>query len=218
MTGLLDRAAGYFLAPAGTKPAAGASLPPTTRAVVIGTHQDAPPIAAALALTLRAAVRAPAALVAVWRAEGNGDGPLAVGAATPSASRLAARLTRRGHLAAARGRLAWLDLPTDPETTALGLRRAQAAVDVPAVTALAGPRPEALEELIEEHDLAVVAADPDTPLARAALACLGDRCVSALACRPLARGVPRALALAGLLTPRLDPPLTLASPHGVCRR
>jgi hypothetical protein len=215
MTDLLDRAAGYFLAPAGSKPAAAvAGLPATTRAVVIGSLQDAPPLAAALALTLRAAVRARAALVAVWRAEGCGDGPRAAGAATPAASRLAARLTRRGLPAVARGRLAWLDLPTDPAATASGLRRAEAAFDGPLVTALAGPRPDPLEDLIEEHDLALVAAVPDTPLARAALAGLGDRCVSALACRPLSRGLPRALAVAGLVAPRLDPPLTTATLEG----
>ena len=85
------------------------------------------------------------------------------------------------------------------------------AVDGPVVTALAGPRPPALEALIDEHDLVLVASDPDTPLACAALTGLAPRCVSALACRPLQRAVPRALALAGITAPRLDPPLTVTT-------
>ena len=70
MTGPLDRAAAFVLAPGGR-----GSVAPTAvgRAVVVGTDQAARPLAAALALTLRAADRAPAALVAVWRAAAPGS-------------------------------------------------------------------------------------------------------------------------------------------------
>jgi hypothetical protein len=213
VTGLLDRAAGLFLAPATPEaPPVSATVPAAARAVVVGTPQDAPPLAAALALTLRAADRAPAALVAVWQPVRDDVEPVARAAATPSASGLATRLARRDLPATARGRLAWLNLPPEPAAAETALRRAAATVDGPLVTALAGPRPPELEPLIEEHDLVLVAADPSTTLAQAALAALADRCVSALACRPLPRGLPRGLALAGLVAPRLEPPLR-AAPH-----
>jgi hypothetical protein len=177
---------------------------------VLGAPHDAPPLAAGIALTLRAADRVPTALVTVWQAENGGD-PVARAAAVPSASRLATRLVRRELPAAARGRLAWLALPAEPAAAETALRRAAASVDGPVVTALAGPRPHALERLVDEHDIVIVAADPTTALARAAVNAFSDRCVSAVACRPLARGLPRALALAGLTAPRLDPPLRTES-------
>jgi hypothetical protein len=55
-----------------------------------------------------------------------------------------------------------------------------------------------LDGLVAEHDLAVVAASPESALARAALARLADHGIAASACAPLARGVARRLALAGL--------------------
>jgi hypothetical protein len=200
MSGPLGRAAAFLLvAPEASGRSAVAAVPAAARAVVLGTPQDAPPLAAAVALTLRA--RGSAGLVAVWRTEGAAAA--ARGASVPSAVRLAARLSRRRLAATARGRLAWLPLDADPESASGAVRRAAAVVDGPLVTALAGPRPPALEALIEEHDLAIVAADPATPLARTALAALSTRCVSAVACAPLPRGPARALALAGLSAPRL---------------
>jgi hypothetical protein len=109
--------------------------------------------------------------------------------------------------AVARGRLVWLRLPADPVAAEVALRRAAAAVDAPLVTALGGGRPSSLDLLVAEHDLVVVAADPVTPLARAALDRLSHRCVAAIACRPLPRGPARSMALAGLKAPRLEPPL-----------
>jgi hypothetical protein len=214
VTGLLERAAEFFLVPASDKASpATVTVPAAARAVVVGAPQDAPPLAAALALTLRAADRAPAALVAVWRPADDGES-VGRGAATPGAARLATRLGRRDLAATARGRLAWLSLPVEPAAAETAVRRAAATVDGPVVTALAGPRPPELEPLIDEHDLVVIAADPATTLADAALAALAERCVSAIACRPLPRGLPRALALAGLAAPRLEPPLRAARTEG----
>jgi hypothetical protein len=207
ITGLRDRAAAFFVAPA--RPATErltAVVPAETRAVVLGASRDAAPLAAAVALTLRAAERSPTALVATWHGRG-GDDLISRGAATRSASQLAARLSGRDLPAVARGRLAWLPLPDDPAAAAEALRRATAAVHGPVVTALAGPRPAALDRLVEAHDLVVVAAEPGTALAEAALAALGGQCVSVVVCRPLPRGLSRALAVAGLTAPRLDPPL-----------
>jgi hypothetical protein len=202
MSGVLQRAVGFFLAPpvAAERPEP-ATLPPAARAVVLGQAADATALAAALALSLRAAAGASTALVAVWAPEARTERA----AATRAASRLAARLSAHEFAAAARGRLAWLALAPDSVAAAAAVRRASAIVDAPLVTALTGARPAELDDLVVEHDLAIVAADPGSPLARAALARLADRGVAATACSPLGRGVARRLALAGLAARRLDP-------------
>jgi hypothetical protein len=201
VSGVLERAAGFFLAPAATQRPEAATLPPAVRAVVLGTAADATPLAAALALSLRATAHAPA-VVAVWE-PGAGD-ETARAAASRAASRLAARLSAHDLPATARGRLAWLALPPEPAAAVAAVRRASAIVEGPLVSALTGARPAGLEDLVAEHDLAIVAAAPGSPLARAALAGLADRGVAGTACAPLGRGLPRRLALAGLAGPRLD--------------
>jgi len=190
MSGRLERAAAFFVAPATPSASAEALVtPPAARAVVLGAPADVVALAAAVALSL-----GPPGAVALW----NADRAPAAGLATRAAARLAARLAARDLPATARGRLAWLALPADAAEAAAAVRRASAAVDGPLVTALAGARPPALEDLVAEHDLAIVAADPAGPLARAALARLAARGIDARACRPLRRGLPRTIALAGL--------------------
>jgi hypothetical protein len=205
----LERAAAWFITPppAAARPAA-AEFPPAARVVVLGAPPDVAPLAAAVALALRA----PASLVALWRA----DRSTARGTATRAAARLAAQLAAQDLPAVSRGRLAWLALPDDPSDAAVAVRQASAVVDGSLVTGLAGARPPELEELVAEHDLAIVAADPEAPLARAALAGLDARGIDAVACLPPRRGLPRRLALAGLVAPRLPPPFgTAAGPtHG----
>ena len=125
-------------------------------------------------------------------------------AASRAAARLAARLCAHDLPATARGRLARLSLAADPAAAAAAVRCASAIVDGPLVTALTGARPPELDDLVAEHDLAVVAADPGSPLARAALASLAAHGIAATACAPLGRGVQRKLAIAGLAAPRLD--------------
>ena len=198
MSGVLQRATGLFLAPAPAERAGAAALPPAARVVVLGAAEEAVPLAAALALSPRAG--APA-LVAVW---GGADERACRDVASRGAARLAARLAAHGLPAHARGRLAWLALPGDPGAAAAAVRRASAIVEGPLVSALAGARPVELDALVAEHDVAIVAADPDSPLARAALARLAEAGVPASARPPLARGVRRTLALAGLTAPRLD--------------
>jgi hypothetical protein len=199
LSGLLDRAADFFLAPPerSDEPIA---LPPAVRAVVLGSAADAPALAAAVALSLRAGHHAPAAAVACWGA-GREMRPTA---ATRQAARLAASLTTHELPATPRGRLAWLALPLGPTEAAEAVRHASTLIDGPLVTALGGARPLELEALVAEHDLAVVAARPDTTLARVALARLAVRGITASACTPPRRGLPRALAIAGLATARLD--------------
>ena len=209
MSGGLARAAAFFVAPAAAADTgATGTVPVAARVVVLGAPPDAAPLAAAIALALRAADRAPAALVALWSARGT----IAHGAAMPAAARLAASLARRELPAVARGRLAWLPLEREPLAAADAVRRAAALVDGPLVTAIAGARPAELEELVAEHDLAIVAVEPETALARAALATLAARGIDARACRPPRRGIPRALALGGVVAPRFDPAV-LAGPR-----
>jgi hypothetical protein len=195
----LERGTAWFITPT---PAAGrqavAPFPPAARVVVLGTPPDVAPLAAAVALALRA----PSGLVALWRA----DRSIVRGAATRAAARLVTQLAARDLPAVSRGRLAWLSLPDHPSDAAGAVRHASAIVDGSLVTGLAGARPPELEALVAEHDLAVVAADADTPLARAALAGLTARGIDAVACPPPRRGLPRRLALAGLAAPRLAPP------------
>jgi hypothetical protein len=194
---VLHRAAGFFLAPAAAPQAETLSLSPAMRAVVLGAAREAAPLAAAVALSLRA----PAALAAVWE---PGAPDVRPSAATRAAARLAARLAAHGLPAVARGRLAWLALADGAEAAAAAVRRASAIVEGPLVTALTGARPPVLDDLVAEHDLAVVAADPASPLAHAALAALAGRGVAAEACAPLGRGLPRRLALAGVAAPRIE--------------
>jgi hypothetical protein len=182
-----SRLGAFFVTPAApaAAPAEALAVPPAARAVVLGAPGDVVALAAATALALR-----PPGLVAVWGA----DRVPAAGVATRAAARLAARVPP----AVARGRLAWLALPGDAVEAAATIRHASSLVAGPLVTALAGARPPALEDLIAEHDLAIVAADPESPLARAALARLHARGIDARACRPPRRGLPRTIALAGL--------------------
>lgn len=203
MSGRLARTAAWFIAPPETTArVAAAPVPPAARVVVLGAREDVVAVAAAVTLALRA----PSGLVAVW----HGERAPVRGLATRAAARLAARIDARELPAVARGRLAWLALPADPDEAATTVRRASAVVDGPLVTALAGARPPALEALVGEHDLAIVAADPAAALARAALAGLAARGINAVAWPPLRRGLARRLAVAGLGGPRLQPPLGTA--------
>jgi hypothetical protein len=169
MSGLLERAASVFVEPRPRADAPSrAEAPPrfASRALVLGAAADAVPVAAALAGGLRE--RAAGAVLIVWPAA---DPPRpALG--TPAAARLVAGLQLRGLEAVARGRLAWLGLRGADLALA---RRALAAVDVPVVVAITGPRSAATDDLLPEQDqiVLVVPTDEDqrlTDLARSGLA------------------------------------------------
>src|SRR3954469_22564980 len=66
MTGLLARAASLVVEPRTPTDAPPATAPAASRALVLGSPATAPPVAAALAGSLRAQDRAPAALLCVW--------------------------------------------------------------------------------------------------------------------------------------------------------
>ena len=163
------------------------------RAAVLGRPAQAVPSAAALACSLRVAHRAPAAVVATWTPGARAPVPRGPGA--PGASRFAARLSARGLAATAHGILVWLPLSDHVVAASVAVRRASAALDVPLVVALAGPRCDVVEALLREQDLVIVVAeDPGSPLARLAV---GGCSVPATARTP-AHGARRVLAMAGL--------------------
>jgi hypothetical protein len=164
------------------------------RAAVLGRAVDAVPAAAALACALRAAHGSSAAVVATWL-PGDARGPAPRGPGAPGAARVAARLAARGLAATAHGRLAWLPLSDHVVAASVAARRASAALDVPLVVALAGPRCDIVEGLLSEQDLVVVVTvDPEAPLARLAV----SGCTRPAEARKPPRGVRRMLALAGL--------------------
>ncbi|MGZ8633516.1 MAG: hypothetical protein ACXWZZ_06630 [Solirubrobacteraceae bacterium] len=197
MSGLLERAASAF------GPPAVALDPPhvAPRAVVLGRPDDAEPVAAALAGGLREQHRAAGALLAVWPS----PAPPRAALGTPTASRLAARLQARGLDAVARGRLAWLALGLDDLALAA---RAVAAVDVPTVIAITGPRTPATDVLLGDLELIVlvVAADAEPGLEALTLAGL-QRCAAPVVVqRPLAGPGARPAAMAGWGRLRMEVP------------
>jgi hypothetical protein len=178
---------------------------PLSRLAVLGAPPAVPALGAAVALACRARARVPAALVALWRASGDdGPAPGPSGPALPGAAALAARLSRRELPVGARGRLTWLLLPASPAAAVPMLRQAEAAAgDLPVVLALARPREAAIDAVLAERELLVVAATPDSPLARAAVADAAPLHIPIRACPPLPAGAARFAALAGLRGPRL---------------
>lgn len=195
MTGLLARAAATFVEPAG----AGAvpvvtALPRSARTLVLGRPAEALPFAAALAGELRVRERAGAALLVGWPCEPPRPAP----AARP-ARQLAVRLESRGLEAVARGRVAWLALSGPSVGAAAAALRAEAVTAGPTVMAVAGPRCEALDALLDESDLVVVVLplDADPALAELAIASLAACRAPVIACPPLSGTTARLLALAG---------------------
>jgi hypothetical protein len=185
-------------------PAAGEA--PLTRLAVLGPPAAVPALAAAVALTWRARAGVPSALVALWRASAaHGVPPGASGPVLPGAAAFAARLTRRDLPVTARGRLTWLALPATCDDALPMLRHAEAAAgDLPVVLALARPREPAVDALLAERELLVVAADPGSALAEAAATDVAALRAPVRARRPVPPGAARLAALAGLRAPRLD--------------
>jgi hypothetical protein len=189
MSGLLERAASVFVEP---PPVPAAPHRFASRALVLGAAPDAIPVAAALAGGLRERARTAGAVLIAWpTAE-----PPRPALGTPAAARLVAGLQARGVAAVARGRLAWVAL--DRPDVALA-RRALAAVDVPAVVAVAGPRSPATDELLSEQDqiVLVVPTDGDPRLTELARTGLAEYDVPLTIRGPLTAPGTRTTALAG---------------------
>lgn len=171
------------------------------RALVFGRPEEAVPVAAALAGGLREQHRAAGALLVAWP---SATPPRAV-LGTPAASRLAARLQVRGLAAVARGRLAWLALRPEELTLAA---RAAAAVDVPVVVALTGPRTASTDALLTEQDLVVLVVAPgaEPGLELLALAGVTGCAAPVVVQRPLDTPGARPAAMAGWGRLRLEVP------------
>jgi len=190
VSGLVERAASAFVAPVPEDVVGPPRFAP--RALVLGSARDAVPVAAALAGGLRAGERPGGAVLVTWPAE---EAPRpALG--TPAAARVVAGLRARGLEAVARGRLAWLALGHDDLALA---RRALAAVDVPAVVAITGPRSTATDELLADQDqvVLVVPEEVDPNLAELARNGLAEYDIPLTVRGPLAAPGARAAALAG---------------------
>lgn len=183
MSALLERAASG----AGADP-----LHFAPRALVFGRPGEAVPVAAALAGGLREQERAAGALLVAWPF----TAPPRAALGTPAASRLAGRLQARSLDAVARGRLAWLALRSDELALAW---RAAAAVDVPVVIAVTGPRTAATDALLPEQDLVVLVLGPgaEAGLEALALAGLADCAAPVVVLRPLDSPGARPAAMAG---------------------
>jgi hypothetical protein len=195
MSALLERAATAL------SPAASAAPRFAPRALVFGRPGDAVPVAAALAGGLREQDHAAGALLVTWPSDAAPRAALG----TPAASRLVGRLRARGLEAVARGRLAWLALGAHELSLAV---RAAAAVDVPAVIAVTGPRSAATDDLLPEQDLVVLVVGPDAEPGLEALALAGlQGCAAPVVVRrPLDAPGARPAAMAGWGRLRLEPP------------
>lgn len=167
---------------------------------VLSSAADAQPVGAAIGLALASRRRAPVVAVCVWIA-GLPAGRAWRAPATPAARRLATTLAARGHETRAAGRLTVVRLPPDPDEAVAHARRAAAAASfAPSVLALGGPRVAAFDELLDDHDLIVVAtaAGTDPALARLALAGLVSAPGRACICEVPPAHPARALAGAGV--------------------
>lgn len=174
--------------------------PRTPAAVaVLAPARDATATGAALGIALARRHRAPAVAVCV-RADHPAAWPAWRAPAVPAAHRMTRRLRARGHDARAAGRLAIVRLPVTDDDAASVRRVLAAAAGAPAVLALGGVRRAAIDVLLGEQDLVVVAArsDADPLLARLALAGLAGG-ARACACEVPAAHPGRALAMAGFL-------------------
>lgn len=214
MSGLLRRAAGFFVAPgeqgAGAPHGAGSDSAPSAAvglglAVLCGPR-DTVVVGAAVGLLLARSRRARCVVVAEWT--GRPSGPRAGDfLSTRAARRLGASLAARDLEVCVRGRVVRVLLPVDEASAAAAARRALAAAGgAPSVLVLGGPRDRAFEPLLLEQDHVVVATAPDTDPEVVALATSGlpDQLGSVGACQPACTIPARALARAGLLaTPAL---------------
>lgn len=207
MSDVLTRVRGFFLAPAPAPLSRAAEWPVASEAralvsvAVLGAAPDVRVAGAVLALVLARRAGFSHALVAGageaaprgWRAP-----------PAPSAARAAGVLRDRGHDAIASGRLVRLRLAGDTLGAATELGRAWAALQAPAVVAVATRRDEAIDRMlaIQDRIVHVRAADEDPALTLLALSGLGALGPPVAGFGGAVRGPARLLAIAGLAVPR----------------
>jgi hypothetical protein len=206
MPELLARLSSVFVEPAPRRvgrPAPASRLVPEV--ALLCPPEDAAALGSAVALSLARRAKAPIALLLLWRP----GWPSASALGAPSGRRgraLAASLRSRGLGATASGRLVRVELSDDPDAAVAAAARATAATDAPAAFACAGPRTDALDELLRNQDLVLLAAaEPEGPLVELALDRIAELGAPVAAIRAGLPPVSRALALAGLTPPTSMP-------------
>jgi hypothetical protein len=203
MSDLLARLAALFVEPAPSRPVHRLSVAAPAPCVgVLASARHAPGVAATVALALARCGRANHAVLCTWPAS-NSPRPTIAGPAHPGARRLRRNLHARGVDAAATGRLVRVALPAEPEQAVATAERAVGAASAPAVVAIAGPRPDALDDFLLRQDAIVVAADPDadSPVVDLAVAALANRHPAVASCAVPLGPVSRVLACAGVAAP-----------------
>lgn len=146
--------------------------------VVLCSPLDAVALGSSVALATARRGRSSIGIVALWR-PGTSVGRGPTGLAVRRARRLERSLQARDVRARAAGRLVRVELPAEPEAAIASAARAEAATDAPMVVVVAGPRDAAIDRLLAEYDLLLLAAseggDPVVGLARDSLSRLGPR-------------------------------------------
>lgn len=212
MNELLARVWSLFVTPAPTQRARPlVRFVPAPTIALLCSPVDALPAGALLALALARARNAGTALLALWQ-PGEAAVPAWSAPALRGARRVVAALAVHDLDAEAGGRLVRLCLPEEPEAAFAVATRAAAVSAVPTVTALAGPRTPALDQLLVSQDLVVVAHRPDADPALPELACQGlaSLRVPCVACPVAAGAGGRALAAAGIATGAARPAFAAA--------
>jgi hypothetical protein len=182
VSGLLERAAGFLVAPA--THVTRAEVRHAARAAVLGAGADAIAVGAGVALQLRRSGDTPAGCVAIWDPAAAEFAP--VGMATLAARRLADRLGAHGFEASPRGRLAWVALPAEAGAAAAAWERLAGRIDAPAVLVLGGPRDRAIDAALTEVDVAVLVAPAGADAALVELAAATLPVARVEVARPLA--------------------------------
>lgn len=172
MSRLVEQLARLFVEPQATGPVSKADvrwLPPAEaagtrtaaaceRIAVVCAPRDARMAGGAAALALAQAGGASSVAVLDWAGEervSGGDRP-----ASLAARRCAARLRAAEHAATAVGRLVRVALPGDDEAAAAAARGAIAQAGLPSVLVAAAARGPAIERLLAEQDLILLAGRP----------------------------------------------------------
>jgi len=205
MSEILERVSGFFVAPAGERPAPRGRVraaPPSV--AILGRPSVLTGAASALALGLARSHEAPCGLVASWSGGEGGDATRPLRApARLAARRLAARLGARDIPALASGRLVHVTLPPATVDACAAAQRVAGAAACPAVFALGGARDRAVDGLLAAVDLVVVLAarGPTGALAAAARAGFADLRVPAVTCSTVERPLMALLASTGLYVP-----------------
>lgn len=178
MNELLGRLSGLFVEPAPTRPRPVRVTGAAPAVIVLCSPVDAVALGSSVALAAARRGRASIGIVALWR-PGTSVGRGATAPPVRRARRLERSLQARGLRARAAGRLVRVELPAEPEAAIASAARAEATTDAPMVVVVTGPRDAAIDRLLAEYDLLLLAAsegrDPVVGLARDSLARLGPR-------------------------------------------